>query len=235
MYFDCLAMRDFQEVGEWKYISYYDDEKIDFEVELIDWDSHWSWIRYYENGQIHLKFNSFWWPITYFSTRLSTVSTFLWKDFWEVISAKDGDLVLDYNFYKYPDDGSEYVWHYDPYVWYYPWIIHYVWRYDWKFIEYSENEDIKLECEYLDWKRNWKFIEYYDNWQIKEEWLFKDNKREWKYSKYFESGQLKEECNYVWWKRDWKYKEYYENWKIFWEANYSNWELVWKFKRYDLE
>ena len=225
-------MEEFKQLENEKYVYCYDDWKIEFECVCLDWDKKWSRKRYYKNWQIHLQFNSFWWPLTYFSTRLRDIWIFLWKDFWRVIS--DGDLILDYNFYEYPKDWSEYIWHYDTYVWYYPWIIHYVWRYDWKFVEYSEKWDIVIECDYSDWLRNWKFVEYYaDNSQIKEEWFFKNNKREGKYTKYFKTWQIEEVCCYIEWERDWKYVDYYMDWRICREANYSKWELIWKFKRYD--
>ena len=138
-------------------------------------------IIYYENGQIRVKTN--------FKN---------WKPDWDQIwYYEDGSLLLKWNYKNFK------------------WILYFYekdWSLIWTWEKIYTNEFDENTWEYKS-TYNWLWIDFYDNGQIKDISNLKDWELDWKQTLYYENGQIKSICEYTEWVRTWECVVYDENWE----------------------
>ena len=88
------------------------------------------------------------------------------------------------------------------------------------------NDELIIECEYLNGKRNGKYKEYDINGILRFEIEYLNGKKNGKYKKYDEEGNLIVKAEYSNGKSNRRYKDYYEKGKLRMECEYVNGKLM---------
>ena len=88
------------------------------------------------------------------------------------------------------------------------------------------NDELIIECEYLNGKKNGKYKRYYNDGKLKYELEYLNGKINGEYKKYDEEGNLIVKAEYLNGKSNGRYKKYYRNGKLIMENEYVNGKTI---------
>jgi antitoxin component YwqK of YwqJK toxin-antitoxin module len=91
-----------------------------------------------------------------------------------------------------------------------------------KYIEYHDNGNIYMNCNYKNDKREGKYISYRENGKIWFKYYYKNDEREGEYIYYDRNGNINKRCYYKKDKLDGEYILYYKNGNICNKYYYKN-------------